>query len=106
MANFRYHELAELFTGKVHMPSGAAGAAPTNAARAGARSAHRKAMTYRRFATSAEAIRFAIEELPAEGLAATVLEMDGDRFDSEAIRGLYDAPEYPLRRRPRPRNAV
>jgi len=107
MPEFRYDELAELFTGKVHLPPVAAGAAPRDAARAGGmRSGRRKPMTYRRFATGAEAIRFAVEELPAEGLAATVLEMDGERFDSEAIRNLYDGPAYPLPRRARPRKTA
>jgi hypothetical protein len=106
MAEFRYNELAELFTGKVHLPPRAADASPKDAARANMRSAQRKAMTYRRFATGAEAIRFAIEVLPAEGLAASVLEIDGDRFDPEAIRSLYDGPAYPLPRRRRPQNTA
>ena len=101
MTGFRYGEMAELFTGKVHLPPG--DSAPDG--HGAVRSAHRKPMTYRRFATSAEAIRFAIEHLPAEGLAATVLEMDGDRFDSAAIRKLYDAPEYPLPRRAAPQHS-
>ena len=60
---------------------------------------HRQPMAYRRFATGAEAVRFAIEELPAAALVGVVLESDEDRFDHRAIQALYESPDYPL---PRP----
>lgn len=53
---------------------------------------------YRRFETAAEAIRFAIEELPAAVLIGAVLEAQEDRFGHRAIRELYDRKEYPLQR--------
>jgi len=63
------------------------------------RGANPRPVTYRRFASSAEAIRFAIEELSAQELFGTVLEVNEDRFDAAAIRQLYDNEAYPLQRR-------
>lgn len=54
---------------------------------------------YRRFDTAAEAIRFAIEEMPGELLLGAVLEVDEERIDGMGIRDLYDSPKYPLHRK-------
>jgi hypothetical protein len=58
----------------------------------------RQPLGYRRFARAADAIRFAIEEMPADLLHSACLEVDEVRFDSRAIRRLYDSTEYPLAR--------
>jgi hypothetical protein len=59
-------------------------------------------MGYRRFAKAAEAIRFAIEELPPDLLIGAHLEVEEQRFDSDGIRRLYENTNYPLARRPAP----
>lgn len=56
------------------------------------------ATNYRRFETAAEAIRFAMEEMPGELLIGLAMEVDEGRFDHRSLRGLYDHPDYPLRR--------
>ena len=59
----------------------------------------RAAFGYRRFPRAAEAIRFAIEQLPSEALAGAYLEVREQRFDRHGIRQLYDSDAYPLTRR-------
>jgi len=54
---------------------------------------------YGRFARAADAIRFAIEELPPELFLATQLKVAEERFDGDGIRRLYKSVEYPLARR-------
>jgi len=63
------------------------------------RISRRRSCGYRRFDRAADAIRFAIEDLPPKQLAGAYLEVDEARFDSNAIRRLYDNAEYPLARR-------
>jgi hypothetical protein len=58
----------------------------------------RQSLGYRRFVRAADAIRFAIEELPPELLIGAYLEVEEARFDSRGIRHLYDSREYPLAR--------
>jgi hypothetical protein len=54
---------------------------------------------YKRFVQAAEAIRFAIEELPPAALIGAYLEIDEERFDCHGIRRLYESDDYPLARR-------
>jgi hypothetical protein len=53
---------------------------------------------YMRFPSVAEAIRFAIEEMPRAALRAVAIECGDNRYEGEAIRALYEAPDYPLQR--------
>jgi hypothetical protein len=50
---------------------------------------------YRRFERAADAIRFAVEDLPADAFAGAYLEVGEVRFDRRGIRELYDHAEYP-----------
>src|SRR5580693_8310295 len=58
----------------------------------------RRPIGYRRFGHAADAIRFAIEELPPEFLLGACLEVDEERYNDRAIRVLYDSMDYPLTR--------
>ena len=53
---------------------------------------------YRRFDTAAEAVRFAIEDVPAPALHGAYLQVDEARFGVEEIRYLYDNAAFPLQR--------
>jgi hypothetical protein len=67
---------------------------------------HRKFATkikYRRFDHAADAIRFAIEQLPAPVLLGAFIEVEDSRLGHRDIRELYDSADYPL---PRARTAA
>src|SRR5882762_8154598 len=53
----------------------------------------RAGFAYRRFDTAADAVRFAIEELPADSLNGAYLQVGEARFDKNGIRDLYDSVE-------------
>ncbi len=54
---------------------------------------------YRRFATAAEAIRFAVEDFPAIRTLGAWMQVGDDRYDSDDIHRLYESSDYPLQRR-------
>ncbi len=60
------------------------------------RKSRRQPIGYRRFGHAADAIRFAIEELPPEFLLGACLEVDEERYDRGGIRRLYESMDYPL----------
>ena len=80
MAAFDFGALAELYPCK---------------GRGGARSP----VTYHRFETAAEAIRFAIEDLSPVLLHGAILEIDEERYHKDQIRAFYDRQDFPLARR-------
>ena len=81
MADFDYTAPAELFLGK---------------ARGSSRGSH---MTYRRFPTSAEAIKYAVETLKPISLGSAALVVGEDRYNGEQIRELYAGTRYPFSRK-------
>ncbi len=56
-------------------------------------------LRYRRFDTVAEALRFAIEDMPPSMLQGSILEVDEARFGGQEMQWLYEAEAYPLARR-------
>ena len=58
------------------------------------RKSRRQPIGYRRFAHAADAVRFAIEELPSEFLLGANLEVDEERYDGPGNSSLV--PKYEL----------
>jgi hypothetical protein len=76
---FDYQAMAELFTGKNFR-------------------LRSRVIKYMRFNHAADAIRFAIEQLPADVFLGAYLEANEQRYDSRGIRRLYGHADYPLPR--------
>jgi hypothetical protein len=55
-------------------------------------------LKYRRFAHAADAIRFAVEELPEPLLVGAYIEVDSGRLGHQEIRALYASELYPLKK--------
>jgi hypothetical protein len=55
---------------------------------------------YRRFRSAADAIRFAVEELPGTLRSGLCMQVGNERFDNRAIQQLYESVYYPLSRAP------
>jgi hypothetical protein len=51
----------------------------------------RAPLTYRRFHTAAEAIAYTNDELPAPFRASVIMEVQGQRYDQNAIKALGEA---------------
>jgi len=79
MAGFDFNAEAELFPTRRRLP-------------------RREPFGYKRFAQAAQAIRFAMEDLPPECLVGAFLEVEERRYGSDDIRRLYESAEYPLTR--------
>jgi hypothetical protein len=62
------------------------------------RNSRHQPLGYKRFARAADAIRFAIEDLPPQLLSGTYLKVDEARYESTQIRHLYESADYPLTR--------
>ena len=63
----------------------------------------RQPVSFHRFATAAEAIRFAVEDFPAIHTLRAWMRVGDERFNGHDIRRLYDNNGYPRRRRtPKP----
>lgn len=56
-------------------------------------------LKYRRFDRAADAIRFAIEELPEPLLLGAYIEINEKRLGHREIRALYESDRYPLEKK-------
>ena len=79
MAQFNYTEMAELYPSRSFYKS--------------------RTVAYQRFDSAAEALRYAIEEMPRELLIGALLEVGEERYEHKQIKALYEAEDYPLERR-------
>ena len=77
MSSFDYDAPAELFLSK-----------PAKGSRS----------KYRRFATAAQALRYAVEDLRTPKAFGAWLEVGNERFSSGEIQRLYEAEDCPLRK--------
>jgi Arc/MetJ-type ribon-helix-helix transcriptional regulator len=59
----------------------------------------RQPLGYRRFPSAAEAIRFAVEDLPAVRTLGAWMQVGDDRFDVDQIQRLYESSEFPRKKK-------
>ena len=78
MYNFDYDAPAELYPGRNRKST--------------------KKVGYRRFETAADAIRFAIEDLPELLLLGACIEINEQRLGYKDIQALYASERYPLKK--------
>lgn len=64
-----------------------------------------RGLGFKRFATAASAIRFAVEEAAPISLRGATLEVGESRFSGPEIASLYLDPSYPLPRKAQPKTA-
>lgn len=76
MTIFDYSAFAELYPGRSN--------------------ARPNARRYHRFETAAEALRFAMEEMPNVLLRGSMLEVNDQRFPAAQMSALYNDERYPL----------
>ena len=58
----------------------------------------KQTIKYRRFDKAADAIQFAIEQLPPPLLLGAFIQVDEERLGHMDIRDLYESADYPLAR--------
>lgn len=56
----------------------------------------RRAISYRRFTSAAEAIRFAVEDFPAVRTLGAWMQVGDRRYNSDEICTLYESAAYPF----------
>lgn len=78
MTNFDYGAPADLFTSRHR--------------------SKRAALKYHRFDSCAEAIRYAVEDVPADAFFGSVIEVGDVRLDANAIKSKYEDSAFPLKR--------
>lgn len=59
---------------------------------------NRRPLRYRRFDTAAEAVRFAVEDIPSASLVGAYLQVDDTRLGVTEIHQVYERADFPLPR--------
>ena len=59
----------------------------------------RQPLGYRRFASAADAIRFAIEDLPSVRTMGAWMQVGDDHFDVDDIQRLYESDDFPNKKK-------